>query len=62
MQWASILKMNNDRSPDVGMWMATVLLKSSGKYTGKSGKLTVLLSPLSHPLTQTAKKKTREKK
>lgn len=57
MPWASTLKMNNDRSPDVGMWMATVLLKSSGKYAGKSGKQTVLLSPLSHLSTQTAKKK-----
>lgn len=57
MQWAFTLKKSNDRSPNMGIWIATVSLKSSGKYAGKSEKLTVFLSPLSHLSTKTAKKK-----
>lgn len=56
-QWAFTSKKSNDRSPNMGIWVATVSLKSSGKYVGKSEKLTVFLSPFSHLSTQTAKRK-----
>lgn len=51
------LKKSNDRSPNMGIWIVTVSVKSSGEYAGKSEKLTVFLSPLSHLSTQTALKK-----
>lgn len=62
MQWAFTLKKNNDRSPNRGIWIATVSLKSSGKYAGKSEKVTVFLSALSHLSPQTAGKKKKEPK
>lgn len=36
MQQAFTLKKSNDRSPNMGIWIATVSLKNSGKYAGKS--------------------------
>merc|ERR1712035_194009 len=56
VHWAFTGKKSNDRSPNMGIWIATVFLKSSGKYAAKSEKLTVSLSPLSHLSTQTARK------
>lgn len=36
MQSAFTLKKSNDRSPNMGIWIATVSLKNGGKYAGKS--------------------------
>lgn len=36
VQQAFTLKKSNDRSPNMGIWIATVSLKNSGKYAGKS--------------------------
>lgn len=62
MQWASTLKMSNDRSPDTGMRMATVVLKSIGKCAGKSGETDSPLEPTFSPVNTNCKKKKKEKK
>lgn len=36
VQQAFTLKKSNDRSPNMGIWIATVSLKNSGNYAGKS--------------------------
>jgi len=39
------------------IWIVTTYLKSSGKYAGKSEKLTSFLSPLAHLSKETPTKK-----
>lgn len=58
VEWAFTLKESNDRSPNMGLWIATVFLKSCGKYDWNCKKLTALslLSQLSAQPAQRGKK------
>lgn len=56
MQSAFTRKKSNDRSPNMEIWIATVSLKNSGKYAGKS-ESDSLFEPTFLPVTTNCKEK-----